>query len=226
MRVYFDYNATTPLAPEVIEAVARATRELFGNASSVHHFGQQAKAAIDEARSAVATLINARSVRDRVHERRHRVRQLRDPRRRRSARADRPPPSGRQRDRARSRAEHAARRSRGAAGARRSLPVDQTGIVVARPRCARRSPSDTALVSVMHANNEIGTIQPIAELAAHRARARRADAHRRRAVGRQDSGRRARARRRPALALGAQVQRTERRRRALDQARHAACSRF
>src|SRR6266851_7755677 len=59
MRVYFDYNATTPLAPEVIDAVATATRDLFGNASSVHHFGQQAKAALDDTRSAVATLLNA-----------------------------------------------------------------------------------------------------------------------------------------------------------------------
>ncbi len=58
-----------------------------------------------------------------------------------------------------------------------------------------------------------------------RARARRAHAHRRRAVGRQDSRRRPRARRRSAVAVGAQVQRTEGRRRALDQARHAACSR-
>src|ERR1700731_4080962 len=59
MRVYFDYNATTPLAPEVTDAVVQATREVFGNASSVHHFGQQAKAAMDDARSAVASLINA-----------------------------------------------------------------------------------------------------------------------------------------------------------------------
>src|ERR1700687_3506471 len=59
MRVYFDYNATTPLAPEVTDAVVRATREVFGNASSVHHFGQQAKATLDDARSAVAALINA-----------------------------------------------------------------------------------------------------------------------------------------------------------------------
>src|SRR6266478_9773488 len=59
MRVYFDYNATTPPAPEVTEAVVRVTRDIFGNASSVHHFGQQAKAAIDEARSAVAALLNA-----------------------------------------------------------------------------------------------------------------------------------------------------------------------
>src|SRR5919106_3058561 len=58
MRVYFDYNATTPLAPEALEAITRVTRDVFGNASSVHHFGQQAKATIDEARSAVAALIN------------------------------------------------------------------------------------------------------------------------------------------------------------------------
>src|SRR4029077_11712316 len=52
-------NATTPLAPEVVEAVVGATRDLFGNASSVHHFGQQAKAALDLARSSVAALLNA-----------------------------------------------------------------------------------------------------------------------------------------------------------------------
>src|SRR6266513_2494560 len=57
MRVYFDYNATTPPAPEVTEALVRATRDQFGNASSVHHFGQEAKAVLDEARSAVAGLI-------------------------------------------------------------------------------------------------------------------------------------------------------------------------
>src|SRR5258708_21415244 len=59
MRVYFDYNATTPLAPDVADTVARVSREVFGNASSIHHFGQQAKATMDEARSAVAALLNA-----------------------------------------------------------------------------------------------------------------------------------------------------------------------
>ncbi len=58
MRVYFDYNATTPLSAEAADAVVRATRDTFGNASSVHHFGQQAKAVLDESRSAVAALIN------------------------------------------------------------------------------------------------------------------------------------------------------------------------
>src|SRR5881394_3451205 len=59
MRIYFDYNATSPLAPAVIDAVTAATRDQFGNASSVHHFGQRAKAALDEARSAVAMLLHA-----------------------------------------------------------------------------------------------------------------------------------------------------------------------
>src|SRR5438045_1802102 len=59
MRVYFDYNATTPLAPEVIDAVARASRDIFGNASSVHQYGQQAKAVLDDARSEIAALIHA-----------------------------------------------------------------------------------------------------------------------------------------------------------------------
>src|SRR5579872_1010977 len=59
MRIYFDHNATTPLAPDVVDVVAKATRDLFGNASSVHHFGQQAKAALDHARASVAALIHA-----------------------------------------------------------------------------------------------------------------------------------------------------------------------
>src|SRR6185369_5222690 len=58
MRVYFDYNATSPLAPAAAAAVALIGSDVFGNASSVHYFGQQAKKALDEARSAVATLIN------------------------------------------------------------------------------------------------------------------------------------------------------------------------
>ena len=59
MRVYFDYNATTPALQEVTEAVAVATRDLFGNPSSVHYYGQQAKAAVDRARSEIAGLIGA-----------------------------------------------------------------------------------------------------------------------------------------------------------------------
>src|SRR5215212_9216613 len=57
MRISLDHNATTPPAEPVIEAMARALRDVVGNASSVHSFGQQAKSAIDVARAAVAALI-------------------------------------------------------------------------------------------------------------------------------------------------------------------------
>ena len=50
MRVYFDHNATTPVDPAVAEVVTRALCEDFGNASSVHYFGQRAKGILDEAR--------------------------------------------------------------------------------------------------------------------------------------------------------------------------------
>ena len=57
MRLYFDHNATTPVDPAVAEIMGAALREDFGNASSVHHFGQMAKARLDEARTAVSALI-------------------------------------------------------------------------------------------------------------------------------------------------------------------------
>ena len=58
-RVYLDHNATTPVDPRVLEAMLPALREGFGNASSLHWFGQQARAALDEARAEVARLIGA-----------------------------------------------------------------------------------------------------------------------------------------------------------------------
>ncbi len=60
-RVYLDNNATTPLAPEVFEAMKPYLLEDFGNASSIHWYGQQAKAAIEKAREQVARLVNARA---------------------------------------------------------------------------------------------------------------------------------------------------------------------
>src|ERR1041385_6617355 len=59
MRIYFDHNATTPVDPAVAETIARVLTGEFGNASSVHHFGQRAKAILDEARLSVAALIGA-----------------------------------------------------------------------------------------------------------------------------------------------------------------------
>jgi len=164
MRVYFDYNATTPLAPDVTEAVVRATRDVFGNASSVHHFGQQAKAVMDDARSAVATLLNGDPsevvfTSGGTESDNFAIRGA----------ADALDPTGR-RHLIASGVEHEAVLNTLRSLARRGwrttlLPVDHTGIVSA-DRLREAIAADTALVSVMHANNEIGTIQPIAALAA------------------------------------------------------------
>ena len=163
MRVYFDYNATTPLAPEVVEAVVRATRDQFGNASSVHHYGQQAKAVLDDARSAVAGLINADPsevvfTSGGTESDNFAIRGA----------AEALEPTGR-RHLVASAIEHEAVLNTLKALARRGwrttlVPVDQTGVV--SPDAVRNLlADDTALVSVMHANNEIGTIQPIAAIA-------------------------------------------------------------
>ena len=162
-RVYLDHNATTPVHPAVVDAMAAALRDDFGNPSSVHHFGQRAKAAIDQARSAVATLIGAdasdvvftsggtesdnfaiRGVAEAV-----------DPARRRRLIA--------------TAIEHEAVLNTLKALARRGwattlLPVGETG-VASPDALAGALTDDTALVSVMHANNEIGTIQPVADMA-------------------------------------------------------------
>ena len=58
-RVYADYNATTPLDPQVLEAMLPYLREHFGNASSVHSFGREARAAIDDVRVRLAKLLGA-----------------------------------------------------------------------------------------------------------------------------------------------------------------------
>src|SRR5262245_6288356 len=157
MRIYFDHNATTPVDPAVADAVARAMAETFGNASSVHHFGQQAKALLDDARSAVATLISAEpseivftsggTESDNFALRG--VAQALEPTGRRHLIA-----SG---------IEHEAVLVTLRALARRGwrttlLPVDQSGIV--KPEAlAEAITDDTAIVSVMHGHNGSGTIQ-------------------------------------------------------------------
>ena len=163
VRIYLDHNATTPPAAEVVDRMAAALREQFGNPSSVHHFGQVAKAALDDARSSAAALIGGdpseivftssgtesdnfaiRGIAEalEVTGKRHLIA---------------------------SAIEHEAVLNTLKALARRGwkttlLPVDQTGIVAVSALEAALT-DDTALVSVMHANNEIGTIQPVAQLA-------------------------------------------------------------
>jgi cysteine desulfurase len=163
MRVYFDYNATTPSAPEVLDVTARVSLEQFGNASSVHHFGQQAKAVLDEARGAVSALLNADPsevvfTSGGTESDNFAIRGA----------AEALEPTGR-RHLIASAIEHEAVLNTLKALARRGwrttlVPLDQRG-VVSPDRLAPLLADDTALVSIMHANNEIGTIQPIAELA-------------------------------------------------------------
>jgi len=164
VRVYFDYNATTPLAPEVIDAVARATRDVFGNASSVHRFGQQAKALLDDARSAAAALINADPseivfTSGGTESDNFAIRGA----------AEALEATGR-RHLIASAIEHEAVLNTLKALARRGwrttlLPVESSGMV-SPDRLREAIGAETALVSVMHANNEIGTIQPVREIAA------------------------------------------------------------
>src|SRR4026207_1192338 len=56
-RYYFDYNATTPVSPEVRAALVECLGEVYGNASSIHHFGQAAKQRLETARHQVGVLL-------------------------------------------------------------------------------------------------------------------------------------------------------------------------
>jgi cysteine desulfurase len=160
-RIYLDHAATTPAHPEVIKAMSPYFSEVFGNPSSIHGFGQEARTAVEEAREKVAGLINAKK--DEIvftsggteadnfavkgvclANRDKRSRILTTP------------------------TEHHAvlepcefMKTLGFEIC--YLPVDGHGMV--DPSDVRKAVNDkTALVSIMHANNEIGTIQPIEEI--------------------------------------------------------------
>jgi cysteine desulfurase len=61
LRIYLDNNATTPVLPEVLEAMGPYFGEHFGNASSIHHHGQETRAAVERARDSVAALLGCRA---------------------------------------------------------------------------------------------------------------------------------------------------------------------
>jgi cysteine desulfurase len=172
-RIYLDHNATTPPAPEVVEAMTRAMREQFGNASSIHAFGQRAKSAIDEARTEVARLIAAEpgdvvftaggTEADNIALRGV-VGAAQAARRRLVVTA----------------VEHEAVVNTATALARAgcpvtTLPVTAAGVAEAAAFEAILA-DDVGLVSVMLANNETGVIQPVGEIA-RLARARGALCH-------------------------------------------------
>jgi len=160
-RVYFDNNATTPLAPEVFEAMRPYLVEDFGNASSIHWYGQRAKAAIETAREQVARLINARpseivftsggtesdntSLLGIVEASRAQTKHI-----------------------VTTTIEHQAVLSTVRALEKKAVHVTYVRVgasgVVDPADIERAIRPETVLISVMHANNELGTIQPIEEI--------------------------------------------------------------
>jgi cysteine desulfurase len=163
-RIYFDHNATTPVATEVVDDVSAALRTVFGNPSSVHSYGQEAKTALDRARAAVAALLAAEPTEIVFTSGGSESNNLAI-RGAAEALAD----SGR-RHLVASAIEHEAVLRTLKALSRRGWTttlVEVNGSGVVEPeRLAAAVTDETALVSVMHANNEIGTIQAVAELAA------------------------------------------------------------
>lgn len=161
-RYYFDHNATTPVSPEVIQTMLGCLAEVYGNASSIHHFGQMAKQRLEMARRQTAALANCRPqeivftsggteadnlalfgvMRHSKRPQRHLVTTA---------------------------IEHPAVLNACAQLEREGVEVTYVRVGasgVVDPDDVRRAlrPS-TLLVSVMHANNELGTVQPIAEIA-------------------------------------------------------------
>jgi cysteine desulfurase len=163
-RIYADYNATTPLAPEALETMQPYWRDKFGNASSVHLDGREARAAIDDARARMAKLIGAQEA-ELIFTGG-------------GTESDNTAIFGVTRAcRARGRhlvtvgtehhaVLHACRHLEKSGECEVTcLPVDPAGLV--DPGDLRRAiRPDTVLVSIMSANNETGTLQPIRELSA------------------------------------------------------------
>lgn len=161
-RVYLDYAATTPTDPRVIEAMLPAFSELWGNPSSIHACGLDAKSAVEEARSKVAALIGAQANEVFFTS------------------------GGTEADNWALKGVAHANRARGnhiitctiehhailesckfleeEGFSVTYVPVDRLGLV--SPEDIRKAITPrTVLVSIMHANNEVGTIQPVAEIA-------------------------------------------------------------
>lgn len=168
VRIYLDYNATAPTAPGVAEAVARVLTDEPGNPSSIHAFGQQAKARLDETRGAVAALLGARAA-DLVLTSGG-TEALNLALRGTADQMDARTGTNARRHVVISAVEHEAVVQTAAALARRGwrvteVPVTGEGVIDLDALEASIT-DETAVVSVMHANNELGTIQPVAEAAA------------------------------------------------------------
>jgi cysteine desulfurase len=160
-RVYLDHNATTPVAPEVLAAMLPYFSEEYGNASSIHTFGQSARGAVETARSSVATLLGARPAEimfssGGTESNNHAIFGIVGA-----------APEGRKHV-ITSAIEHSAVLDPCKALEKHGvavtvLPVDRDGIV--NPEDVRRAiRPETVLITIMLANNELGTIEPIEEI--------------------------------------------------------------
>jgi cysteine desulfurase len=160
-RVYLDYNATTPVAPEVLAAMLPYFCVEYGNASSIHTFGQRARGAVEEARESVAALLGARPTEimfssGGTESNNHAIFGVVGA------------ASGSSKHVITSAVEHSAvldpcRALEKQGVAVTFLPVDGEGLV--NPEDVRRAiRPDTVLITIMLANNELGTIEPIAEI--------------------------------------------------------------
>jgi cysteine desulfurase len=162
-QVYFDHAATTPTRPEVVEAMLPYFQERWGNPSSIHTSGREAAAGMDQARGQVAALVGALPEEIVFTSS--------------GTEADNQALVGISLAREKkgnhiitSAIEHHAVLHTAQYLEKRGLqvtylPVDSTGLV--DPNDVRKAITDrTILVSIMHANNEIGTIEPIAEIGA------------------------------------------------------------
>jgi len=160
--IYLDYNATTPLAPEVVIAMRPFLEEHFGNPSSGHRFGDVARAAVDKARAQVAGLLNAKPgeiifTSGGTESNNYAIRGV--------ALAQ----ATRGRHIITSGIEHPAvtevcRQLETEGFEITWLPADVDGTIRVVELAGALRP-DTVLVTLMHANNEVGTIQPIREVA-------------------------------------------------------------
>jgi cysteine desulfurase len=157
---YFDHNATTPVAPEVLEVVVSCLGQVYGNASSIHYFGQGAKQRLESARRQLAALVHAQPAEIVFTGG--------------GTEADNMAVMGavRTRDGARhvitTAIEHPAVLGPCAQLEREGVSVTRlragSAGVVSPDEVRSAIRTDTVLVSVMHANNELGTIQPVAEI--------------------------------------------------------------
>ena len=162
-RLYLDHSATTPIDSRVVDAMLPYLRDKFGNASSIHQFGQDARAAVDKARRQVAALIKARAneivfTSGGTEANNLAVRGISEAT---QAHGQHIITSGIEHPSVRGVVDYL--EEQGWCVTR--LPVYADGIVrVDDVRGAIRN--DTVLISVMTANNEIGTLQPVSEIGA------------------------------------------------------------